>query len=95
MTRPRLFRRIRFNPRVTFYKPRGVPLRLLEIIELTGEEVEAMRLKNVVGLDQTESAKKMKTSQTTFQRILSSAYAKISKALIEGKAISIRKNDTK
>ncbi len=61
----------------------------LELIELTVEEGEALRLKNIENLDQNECAKKMKTSQTTFQRILSSAYKKISDAIVNGKAISI------
>ena len=89
MIRPRRYRRIEFNPRITYYKPQGVPMRSLEIIELTIEEVEALRLKNIKELDQNECAKQMKTSQSTFQRILSSAYKKTSKALIEGKAIRI------
>ena len=63
----------------------------LETVELSTEEVEALRLKNVENLDQEESAKKMNTSQSTFQRILSSAYKKISKAIIEGNAIKIIK----
>jgi len=60
---------------------------LLEIVDLLPEEIEALRLKNIKGLDQTESARKMDVSQSTFQRILASAYSKISEALIEGKAI--------
>ena len=91
MPRPRLCRRIRFNPNVTYFKPQGVPMRDLEIIELTTEEVEALRLKNVKDLDQIRCAKMMKTSQSTLQRILSSAYKKITQALIEGKAIKIKK----
>lgn len=59
------------------------------MIELTAEEAEALRLKNIKDLDQIKCAKQMKTSQSTFQRILSSAYKKISKALIEGRAIRI------
>jgi len=90
MPRPRLCRKIRFEPNVTYFKPQGVPLRFLEVIELTAEEVEALRLKNIKNLEQTEAAKKMNTSQSTFQRILSSAYKKISEALIEGKAIKIK-----
>ena len=91
MPRPRLCRRIRFNPNVTYFKPQGVPMRHLEVIELTTEEVEALRLKNIKDLDQVGCAKMMKTSQSTFQRILSSAYKKITQALIEGKAIKIKK----
>ncbi len=64
-------------------------MRDLEIVELTHEEAEAMRLKNAEGLDQTEAAKKMKTSQSTYQRILSSAYQKITDAITNGKAIKI------
>jgi len=91
MSRPRLCRRIKFKPGVTYFKPRGVPMRSLEVVELSNEELEAIRLKNVKDLDQTECAKQMKTSQSTFQRILSSAYKKIAEALTEGKAIEITK----
>ena len=91
MVRPRLCRRIRFNPNVTYFKPRGVPLRFLEVIELTTEEAEALRLRNIKDLEQIECAKLMKTSQSTFQIILTSAYKKVTEALIEGKAIKIIK----
>ena len=91
MARPRLCRRIRFNPNVTYFKPQGVPMRCLKIVELTVEEVEALRLKNIKNLEQKEAAQKMNTSQSTYQRILSSAYKKITEALTEGKAIKITK----
>jgi len=91
MVRPRLCRRISFNPNITYFKPQGVPMRKLEIVELTAEEVEALRLRNMKDLEQEEAAKKMNTSQSTYQRILSSAYKKITEALIEGKAIKIIK----
>lgn len=89
MPRPRLCRKVSFNPNVTYFKPQGVPLRLLKVVELTVEETEALRLKNVENLSQKEAAEKMETSQSTFQRILSSGYKKTAKALIEGKAIKI------
>jgi len=66
-------------------------MKFLEIVELTGEEVEALRLKNAKNLDQTKAAKIMKTSRSTFQRILTSAYKKVTDALIEGSAIKIIK----
>jgi predicted DNA-binding protein (UPF0251 family) len=91
MPRPRLCRRVEFNPNITYFKPQGVPMRDLEMIELTAEEVEALRLRNTEDLEQEEAAKKMNTSQSTFQRILSSAYKKITEAIIEGKAIKIIK----
>lgn len=89
MVRPRLCRKISFNPKVRYFKPQGIPLRLLDEVELTTEELEAIRLKNFEGLEQTKASIKMNTSQSTFQRILASAYKKIAEALIEGKAIKI------
>jgi predicted DNA-binding protein (UPF0251 family) len=46
MVRPKLCRRIKFKANITYFKPQGVPMRDLEIIELTTEEVEALRLRN-------------------------------------------------
>ena len=91
MPRPRLCRRIMFDPKITYFKPQGVPMRFLEIVELTAEELEAYRLRHINGLEQKEAAKKMHTSQSTYQRILYSVYKKIADALINGKAIKIIK----
>jgi predicted DNA-binding protein (UPF0251 family) len=91
MPRPRLCRRITFNPNITYFKPQGVPMRFLEIVELTTEEMEAFRLRHINDLKQKEAAEKMRTSQSTYQRILYSSYKKIADALINGKAIKIIK----
>lgn len=91
MPRPRLCRNIVFDPKVTYFKPRGIPMKDLEIIELSTEELEAYRLRHDKGLDQTKAADAMHTSQSTYQRILYSAYTKIAEALIHGKAIKIVK----
>lgn len=92
MPRPRLFRKISFDPNVTYFKPQGIPMRELEIVELTVEEVEAYRLRHLNNLEQKKAAEKMNTSTSTYQRILYSAYEKIADALIKGKAIKIIKN---
>lgn len=89
MPRPRLQRRVNQNPHVTYYKPQGVPLRTLEVEELTHEEWEALRLRHVEGLDQTAAAETMHTSQSSLQRILASAQTKLGRAIVEGKAIKI------
>ena len=80
-----------FDPNVTYFKPKAVPLALLEEVELGVDELEALRLCDYKNLEQTEAAKKMKISQSTLQRILTSARKKVAEALIEGKAIKIRK----
>lgn len=69
-------------------------MRCLEVVNLSLEEMEALRLKNLKGLEQTEAAKKMNTSQSTFARILSSANQKTADALINGKAIRIESPKT-
>lgn len=61
----------------------------LEEVVLTKEEMEAVKLKDFDSLEQTESAGKMNTSQSTFQRILSSARVKIAEAIVKGKALKI------
>ncbi len=93
MTRPKLCRNISLSPNVTFYKPRSIPLRSLEVMEVTLEEWESLRLKHEEKLNQTEAAEKMHTSQSTFQRILTSAQEKISLAIVQGKAIKINTSD--
>lgn len=90
MPRPRLKRKICFRANTKFFKPQGVPIRDLDVILLTTEEMEALRLKHVAGLDQTQCAKKMSTSQSTFQRILASAQQKTGIALVSGNAIEIQ-----
>lgn len=89
MVRPRLCRRVRFNPNVTYFKPRGIPLRELEEVILPVDEYEAVRLKDLEGLEQEECAKKMNISQPTFHRLVLSARKKIADAIINGKAIKI------
>ena len=91
MPRPKLYRKIEFNPNITYFKPQGIPMRCFEIIELTVEELEAYRLRYINGLQQKQAAQKMHTSQSTYQRILYSANKKIADALINGKAIKIIK----
>lgn len=90
MSRPRLCRRVKFNPSITYFKPQGVPMKCLDVIELTIEEIEAYRLRYIENMEQNDGAKEMNTSQSTYQRILSSANKKIADALINGKAIKIR-----
>lgn len=89
MARPRLRRRVRFNPDVTYFKPRGVPLRELDEVILHVDEFEAVRLKDLEGLEQQECAKKMNISQPTFHRLVLCARKKISHAIVNGKAIKI------
>jgi predicted DNA-binding protein (UPF0251 family) len=76
-------------PGVTYFKPAGIPLRDLEEVRLSIEEAEALRLKDLEGLEQEQGAEKMNISRPTFQRVLASARKKMADALLNGKAIKI------
>ncbi len=89
MPRPPKVRRVEHVPEITYFKPQGVPLRDLEIIIISFEEMEAVRLKDQEGLDQQQAAERMGISRPTFQRILTTARARIAEALTGGKAIRI------
>ena len=89
MTRPCRCRRIRCNPDSNYFKPRGIPLDMLEEINLTLDELEAVRLADLEGLYQEDAAKKMDISRQTFGNIVNSAHKKIANALLNGKALKI------
>ena len=91
MVRPTKPRRVLFDPDIIYFKPRAVPLSMLEEVDLGVDELGALRLCDYKNLEQIEAAKKMKISQSTLQRILASARKKIAEALTEGKAIKIIK----
>ncbi len=76
-------------PQVTYFKPAGIPASTLESVGLTVEETEAIRLKDLEGLQQEECAQRMRVSRPTFHRVLESARQKVADALINGKAVRI------
>jgi len=61
----------------------------MDEVRVSVEEAEAVRLKDLEGLDQEAGAARMNVSRPTFQRILSSARQKIADALLNGKSIKI------
>jgi len=91
MTRPLKKRVINFWPQVTYFKPAGIPLKTIEELEISGDELEAIRLKYLENLDQEKVAKQMNVSRPTIVRILQSAKKKIVDALVNGKAIKMEK----
>jgi predicted DNA-binding protein (UPF0251 family) len=82
---------MQFKPNVYYFKPRGIPLRELEEVVLLPDELEALKLHEVDGLEQIPAAQKLGISQPTFGRILNQAYKKIGRAIVKGMAIRIEK----
>jgi len=89
MGRQPLWRRVNYIPQISYFKPAGVRLAQLQEICLAVEEAEAIRLKELEGLEQEDCAQVMNVSRTTFARVLASARQKVADALLNGKAIRI------
>lgn len=89
MPRPPKARTISHEPAYTLFKPAGVPARQLSEVLVSIDEFEALRLKDLVGWDQERCAAAMGVSQSTLQRTLASARAKITDALVHGRSIRI------
>jgi len=89
MPRPCRCRRIRCSPDINYFKPRGIPLDMLEEVNLTLDELEAVRLADLEGLYQVDGARKMDISRQTFGNIINSAHRKIADVLLNAKALKI------
>jgi len=61
----------------------------LEEVNLTLDELEAVRLADFDGLYQEDAAKKMNISRQTFGNIIEKAHKKIADALLNAKALKI------
>lgn len=89
MPRPLCPRTIDHHPPADYFKPAGIPLRDLLEVELTADEVEALRLADFEGLYRQDSADRMGVSRQTFDRIVRRARAKVAEALVGGHALRI------
>jgi predicted DNA-binding protein (UPF0251 family)/DNA-directed RNA polymerase subunit RPC12/RpoP len=89
MVRPRKDRLVAFEPDVSYFKPRGIPMIDLAEVCLTVDEREAIRLADQLGLSQEEAGRRMGVSRATFGRIIQRARRSVADALISGKAIRI------
>lgn len=87
MPRPINRRMVGFFPRCRYYKPAGIPLRMLEEVVLSMDELEAIRLCDAEGLYQDAAAERMGISRQTLGRIIENARKKVANALVTGKAI--------
>ena len=81
--------RILENERV--FKPTGIPLSELEIIEIEIDEFEAIRLCDYEGKSQIETAEIMLVSRGTVQRILNFWKEKNTRCFITSKSYKIKK----
>ena len=93
MPRPIQKRRVSRTLEERVFKPRGRRIGELRQVELSLDELEALRLADLEGLYQEEAARRMGVSRATFARIVGSARARVAKALVEGHALVIQGGD--
>jgi len=90
MVRPRRMRRIFFQPDVTYFKPVGIPIIDLKEVVLSFDELEAIRLIDSEGMEQSKAGGKMKISQSTLSRLLKQGRKKLANAITKGYSIKIQ-----
>jgi len=87
--RPKKYRIVRWNPRISHFSPRGRPGRPDEI-DLNMDEFEAIRLADLMHLTQKEAANSMHISQQTFSRIIKKAHKTVADGVVNGKIIKLQ-----
>ena len=85
----RIRRRLRFNYKPVFFKPNLIPMRELEQVDLSHEELETLRLRYLENKSQTVAAEEMGLSQSQYQRDMWEANRKIVDAIVNQKGIKI------
>jgi predicted DNA-binding protein (UPF0251 family)/predicted Fe-Mo cluster-binding NifX family protein len=90
MPRPRKCRRITGTPKVTYFKPQGIPMSELDEVCLSYEGHEALRFADLEGMTQEAAAQHMDVSRHTFGRILAEARKVVAEAVIKGLALRIQ-----
>ncbi len=94
MPRPRKPRFCACPIRGQAFKPAGRPLGMVEQIPLGHDELEALRLCDLLNLTQEEAGERMGVSRGTIQRTVKAARAKVVRALLEGAALVLDARDT-
>ena len=89
MVRPQKDRMVAYNPEISYFKPRGIPMVELDEVHLTVDQREAVRLADLLGMSHEEAGRRMGVSRATFGRIIQRARQTVADALINGKAINV------
>lgn len=84
MPRRKNCRKLYGPPCCSGFKPRGIPSKHLNKVNLTLDEYEAIRLADHLNLEHIDASEKMGVSRSIFTRLVKGARVKVAKALIEG-----------
>ncbi len=91
MPRPKKWRKVCCMPKNDMFQP--INRKCMDIITMTVDEYETVRLIDYMGFTQEECGKYMNVARTTVQQIYNNARRKIASALVEGKGLSISGGD--
>ncbi|WP_318402866.1 DUF134 domain-containing protein [Photobacterium leiognathi] len=89
MARPKIERQIGCRPAYSCFKPNGVPMKQLPLLVLESDELEALRLVDMLGMQQIEAAKQLGVSRQTLGNIVASGRNKVAQALVQGWALEL------
>jgi uncharacterized protein len=95
MPRPRKWRKVCCLPDSNLFGSLNAPSIDGEIIIMTVEEYETIRLIDFEGMMQEECAERMNVARTTVQRIYNDARKKLAESLVKGKVLRIVGGDYK
>jgi len=87
--RPKKTRWVKCSPADRCFRPKGKKIECCEGVTLTLDELEAIRLADLLELSQEETARKMKVHRSTISRILTGAHKKIADALVNVKIVKV------
>lgn len=95
MPRPRKWRKVCCLPDSNRFGPLDSPLINENVVNMTVDEYETIRLIDLEGLSQEECASQMNVARTTVQGIYSDARKKLAESLVNGKVLRIEGGDYK
>jgi len=90
MPRPKIPRKICGCPADSCFKPNRIPMSQLERVSLADDEFEALRLVDLLGMQQQQAAVEMGVSRQTLANVLKAARFKVVDCLTGGKALIMR-----
>ena len=93
MPRPRKCRKVCCMPERNLFGALNIKNINTEVILMTVDEYETIRLIDLEEMTQEECAEKMDVARTTIQRIYNDARKKLAKSLVEGKILKIQGGD--
>ncbi|OBU24533.1 DUF134 domain-containing protein [Photobacterium aquimaris] len=89
MARPKIVRKIACRPAYSCFKPNGVPMKQLPRLTLASDELEALRLVDMQGLQQLQAAQQLGVSRQTLGNIIARGRHKVAQALVMGMVLEL------